>query len=90
MYYNWHVLCFVINYLRRVATSLICFSQENYSMIQISDLKVSKEIDDKQMLAIRGGAYWSYFKTFNTRTDFGKISDGTSKTFSFSDGSIRF
>ena len=59
-------------------------------MIHITDLKVSKEMAGKEMLAIRGGAYWSYFKTFNTRTDFGKISDGTSKTFSFSDGSIRF
>ena len=59
-------------------------------MIHISDLKVSKEMAGKEMLAIRGGAYWSYFKTLNTRTDFGKISDGTSKTFSFSDGSIHF
>ena len=59
-------------------------------MVNISDLKVSKEVDGKEMLEIRGGAYWSYFMTFNTRTDFGKISDGTSKTFSFSDGSIHF
>jgi len=64
-------------------------------MIHISDLEGSKEMAGKEvackeMLAVRGGAYWSYFKTFNTRTDFGKISDGTSKTFSFSDGSIRF
>ena len=51
-------------------------------MIQISDLKVSKEMAGKEMLAIRGGAYWSYFKTFSARSDFGKISDGTSNTLS--------
>jgi hypothetical protein len=59
-------------------------------MVNISDLKVSKEIDGKQMPAIRGGAYWSFFRTFNTRVDFGKISDGSSNTFSFADGSTRF
>jgi hypothetical protein len=59
-------------------------------MIHISDLKVSKEMAGKEMLAIRGGAYWSYFKRFSTRVDFGKISDGSSNTFSFADGSTRF
>jgi hypothetical protein len=59
-------------------------------MVNISDLKVSKEMDGKEMLAILGGAYWSYFRIFNTRTDFGKISDGTSNTFSLADGSTRF
>ena len=59
-------------------------------MIHITDLKVSKEMDRKELLAVRGGWDWRYFKTFNTRTDFGKISDGTSKTFSFSDGSVHW
>ena len=56
-------------------------------MIHISDLKVSKEMASKEMLAIRGGAYWSYFKTFNTRVTLEPISDGTSRTLSFADGS---
>ena len=57
-------------------------------MIHISDLEVSKEMADKEMLAIRGGAYWSFFKTMNARADFGKISDGTSNTLNFGDGSV--
>ena len=57
-------------------------------MIHISDLKVSKEIAGKEMLAIRGGAYWSYFKIFNTRVTLEPISDGTSRIFSFADGSV--
>jgi hypothetical protein len=59
-------------------------------MIHITDLKVSKEMDGKEMLAIRGGAYWSYFKTFNTRVTLEPISDGTSKTMYFADGSTHF
>jgi hypothetical protein len=90
IFHYWHVLCVYVTDLRRVATSSIRLLQENYSMIHISDLKVTKEIAGKEMLSIRGGAYWSYFKTFNTRVDFGKISDGSSNTFSFADGSTRF
>ena len=57
-------------------------------MIRISDLTVTTEIPVTEMLSIRGGAFWSYFKTFNTKKDFGTISDGTSNTLVFGE-SIR-
>ena len=57
-------------------------------MIRISDLSVAKEIPVTEMLSIRGGAFWSYFITFNAKKDFGTISDGTSNTLAFGE-SIR-
>ena len=49
-------------------------------MINISDLKMNKEIPVHEMLSIRGGAYWSYFRRFYSKIDIGTVSDGTSNT----------
>ncbi|MGK0225047.1 MAG: hypothetical protein ACI9ON_004307 [Limisphaerales bacterium] len=54
--------------------------------MKIEDLNDAKELDQEESSAIVGGwtlSRYSSSTTFNTRTDFGKISDGTSKTFSY-------